>query len=275
VILDTSHGLVVIDSGRHPAHAARILDRARKVGKPIIAVINTHWHLDHTTGNREILAAFPSARIVASGAAAGALQGFLARSAELTRKQLADPATDEQARQRLTRALAIMGDRAALVPARPVAGDGPIRIGGRRIELRLASNAATEGDLWLLLPDEQLAIVGDLVVGPFPFFDTGCEEGWTTALDAIERASWTTLIPGHGAPMDRVDFGRWQQAFAAVLDCAHSSRSAADCAAAWERDAAGFFTEVERPSVRELAVYYVDEVLRAPPEKRMAYCRAR
>ena len=274
VILDAPDGLVVVDSGRHPEHSALILKQAGWVGKPVVALVNTHWHLDHTTGNREVLAAWPRARLVATGAAAGALDGFLKRSRAQSEAALADPKLTVSQRAGILRAHAAMDDRAALVPSASVVADGPVTLGGRRFELRVARAAATEADLWLLAPDEQLAVVGDLVVAPVPFFDTGCEEGWTRALDAIAAARWERLVPGHGAVMTRADFARWRTAFASWLDCARSSRSAEDCAAGWERDAAGFFTEAERSSVRMMARYYVDEVLRAPPAQRMAYCRA-
>lgn len=275
VILDAPDGLIVVDSGRHPEHAARIIAHARAVGRPIVAVINTHWHLDHTTGNRDILAAYPKAIVVAGRAVEGALGGFLAKSRAQAEKALLDSKVSGAERARIERSLAIINDRAALVPGLAIGFTTTGKLGGRRIQSHLARNAATEGDVWLTLPDEQLAVVGDLVVAQFPFFDTGCEEGWAKALAAIDRAQWTTLIPGHGAPMDRTAFRRWRGAFESLLDCARSSRTSADCAAGWERDAAGFFTDAERASVRELAVYYVDEVLRAPSEKRMAYCRAR
>jgi glyoxylase-like metal-dependent hydrolase (beta-lactamase superfamily II) len=273
VILDAPGGLVVIDSGRHPEHAARIIAHARKVGRPIVAVVNTHWHLDHTTGNRDILAAFPRARIVASRAAEGALGGFLARSRAGAQKALADPKLPAEERARIERSLAIMDDRAALLPGMAIERDGVHKLGGRRIQVRLAPKAVTEGDVWLVLPDEKLAIVGDLVVAAFPFFDTACDEGWAAALGAIERAKWTTLIPGHGKPMDRADFRRWRGAFTAYVDCAKSTRPAADCAAGWERDAAGFYTPAEQRELRAMGIYYAEEVLRAPPERRMAYCR--
>jgi glyoxylase-like metal-dependent hydrolase (beta-lactamase superfamily II) len=274
VILDAPDGLVVVDSGRHPEHSARIVAYARAAGQPIVAVVNSHWHLDHTTGNRDILAAFPKATIVASHAVEGALGGFLAKSRAQAEKALLDPKVSGAERARIERSLAIINDRAALVPGLAIGFTTTGKLGGRRIQFHLARNAATEGDLWLTLPDEQLAVVGDLVVAQFPFFDTGCEEGWTKALAAIDRARWTTLIPGHGAPMERAAFRRWRGAFDSLLDCARSSRTSPDCAAGWERDAAGFFTEAERPSVRELAIYYVDEVLRAPPKKRTVYCRS-
>lgn len=271
VILDAPEGLIVIDTGRHAVHSQAILDHVREVGKPVAAVINSHWHLDHTTGNVDLLAAYPDARLIASGAAAGALTGFLAQAPENARKRADDPALTAEEHARAERTLAVLTEPGVLVPAEPVSASGPLAIAGRTVEIQVAPAAVTESDLWLLVPDEGLAIVGDLVVAQSPFFDTGCEEGWEAALDAIEAADWSTLIPGHGAPMNRAEFGRWHSAFANFVDCARSDSTAEACADGWDRDAAGFFTPAEAPSVRELSLYYID-VLRAPAEQQMAYC---
>lgn len=274
VIFDAPEGLVVVDSGRHRAHVQAILDHAVATVRPVAALVNSHWHLDHTTGNRDILAAYPQARLVASGAAAQAIEGFLARSLATARERLADPATPADQRTRIERGVAAMEDRAAMVPADPVLVDGTQVLGGREFAVHIAPAAATEADLWLVATDEQVAVVGDLVVAPVPFFDTGCEEGWKSALAAIDAAQWTTLIPGHGAVMTRSDFKRWREAFTTWLDCAASQTPAAHCAEGWLRDAAGFYTEAEREGVRYLAEAYVAELLRLPAEQREGYCRA-
>ena len=275
VILDASEGLVAVDTGRHASHAEAILAHARAVGKPVAAVVNTHWHLDHTTGNRDVLAAYPRARLVATSAVKGALIGFLAEAPARARARADDVALPDDERARARRTLAALEDRTALVPQQPIMADGPVELGGRRIELRVAHAAATEADLWLLAHDEKLAVVGDLVVAPVPFFDTGCERGWREALDDIAAAEWTTLIPGHGAPMTRADFSRWRGAFETWLACAASDRPAAQCAEGWMRDADGFYALDEAQGVRMFAEAYVTEVLRAPASERMAYCSAR
>lgn len=272
VILNAPEGLVVVDTGRHTGHAEAILAHARAAGKPVVAVVNTHWHLDHTTGNRDVLAAYPQARLVATDAIEGALGGFLADAPSRARARAEDPSQPAEERARARRTLAALEHRPALVPAAPVHADGSIELGGRRFELRVARAAATEADLWLLVPDEGLAIVGDLVVAPVPFFDTGCEAGWRAALAEIAAADWTTLVPGHGSPMTRADFARWRGAFAAWLDCAASDRPAARCTEGWMRDAAGFYSAGEAQGARMLAEGYVAEILRAPASKRMAYC---
>jgi len=274
VILDAPQGLVVFDTGRSVAHAQAILDYARSTGKPVAAIVNSHWHLDHTTGNRDIRAAYPRAEIVASDAIRGALAGTLADSKENAKKALANPDLDPAQRQRIARSLWILTDPADLVPAHPVVKSGKRTIAGREFDVRLAPAAATAGDVWLLAADENLAVVGDLVVAQVPFFDTGCERGWANALDEIAKAKWDTLIPGHGAPMTRADFTRWRHAFDDYVECAQGAAGAEECAAGWERDAAGFYSKAEAASVHDMAVYYVTDVLRAPPGERMDYCRA-
>src|SRR5688500_4400216 len=72
VFLDAPDGLVLVDTGRHPAHRDRLLDYARERGRPIVAIFNTHWHLDHSTGNAELRAAFPQAPLYATDAIEGA-----------------------------------------------------------------------------------------------------------------------------------------------------------------------------------------------------------
>ncbi|HSG35392.1 MAG TPA: MBL fold metallo-hydrolase [Sphingomonadaceae bacterium] len=271
IVLDAPDGLIVIDSGRHAAHSEAILAHAEEAGRPIAAIVNSHWHLDHTTGNVDLRRAFPAAELIATGAAEGALTGFLAEAPANARRRIDDPASSEDDRTRASRTLAILTEQGMLVPAVPVTESGVRIIAGRKIELHVAPSAVTEADLWLLVPDEHLAIVGDLVVAQSPFFDTGCEEGWEAALDAIGAAQWDTLIPGHGAPMDRAGFARWRTAFSSFVACSRSDAAAEACADGWERDAAGFFTEAEAPSVRELSRYYI-AVLRSPPEQRMDYC---
>jgi len=51
---------IVVDSFFYPNEALRLLQTIRTEGKELIALVNTHWHLDHTAGNQ-----FFKVRIVA------------------------------------------------------------------------------------------------------------------------------------------------------------------------------------------------------------------
>src|SRR4051812_22507075 len=59
IFLDAPEGLILVDTGRHPEHTERLLAYARERGRPIAAIVNTHWHLDHSSGNAMVRAAFP------------------------------------------------------------------------------------------------------------------------------------------------------------------------------------------------------------------------
>ena len=62
ILLDAPKGLILVDTGRHPEHAEKLLAYAKERGQPIAAIVNTHWHLDHTTGNLDIRQAFPQTK---------------------------------------------------------------------------------------------------------------------------------------------------------------------------------------------------------------------
>ena len=272
VFLEAPQGLILVDTGRHPEHRDRLLAYARQRGRPIAAIVNTHWHLDHTTGNAELRAAFPRAEVYASNAIERALTGFFVRSRASTQRALDAGQVPENRRAEIARGFAAMDNAAALRATRPVTASGVTRIAGRRLRANLARFAATEGDVWLYDPATRVAIVGDLVVGPVPFMDTACPEGWRRALAEIEAVPFTTLIPGHGEAMTRADFTAWRTAFNAFVDCAQSDRPRADCIAGWRRDAARFIPAGSERMIDGLAGYYIDSRLRAVPEERRRYC---
>lgn len=273
IFLDAPQGLILVDTGRHPEHSAALLAYARERGRPIAAIFNTHWHLDHSTGNTEIRAAFPNAPLYASTAIEGALTGFLARSRAGTERALAAGQIPESARPEVARAFDVMDHPERLRPTHPVIRSGPLTVAGRRLQVNLAAYAATEGDVWIYDPQLRLVVAGDLVVGPVPFMDTACPEGWRAALDRIAATPFRTLVPGHGAPMDRAAFLAWRAAYNAFVDCGHSDRPKAACVAGWRRDAARFIPAGSEGIVDRLASYYLDSRLRGSAEERSLFCR--
>jgi glyoxylase-like metal-dependent hydrolase (beta-lactamase superfamily II) len=272
IFLDASEGLILVDTGRHPAHQESLLEHARQSGRPIAAIVNTHWHLDHSGGNAEIRAVFPDAPLYASTAIEGALTGFFVQSRARVAEYLDSSQASAEQRAEIAGDLAAMDDAASLRPTVPVTRSGTMMIAGRTLAVNLAPYAATEGDVWIFDPDEKLVIAGDLVVAMVPFMDTACAEGWRNALDAIAEVPFETLIPGHGEPMSRLQFGQWHHAFDTLLDCAASDAPRDDCIAGWRRDAAEFIPPDET-RVDEMVGYYIDTRLRAEPAERLRYCK--
>jgi glyoxylase-like metal-dependent hydrolase (beta-lactamase superfamily II) len=273
VVLDAPQGLIVFDTGRHPEHAQAILDYAKARRRPIAAVVNSHWHLDHTTGNWDIRRAYPRVQIYASNALEGALATFLKKSRADTDKMLADPKTPAAVRDQLERGVAVIDHPERIRPNHIVAKSGRMTIAGRPLDVHLAKFAATEGDVWLYDPKSRTAIVGDLVVGLVPFMDTACPDGWSKALGQIAAVPFRTLIPGHGPVMTRADFATWRTAYDNFVKCGHSTADKKTCVAGWEHDAAKFIDDEHRDYVRGAADYYLTTRLRSSPEEQQRYCK--
>jgi len=274
VFLDAPEGLILIDTGRHPEHAEKLLAHAKERGRPIVAIVNTHWHLDHTTGNLDIRQAYPKAQVYGTTAIEGALTGFLARGRGQAEKRLADPNMPPDQKAQILRGQSRIDNPDTLRSTMPVAKPGVLKIAGRKLDVRIAEYAATEADLWLYDPKTRLAIVGDLVVDIVPFMDTACPDGWKKALEEIEATPFVTLIPGHGAAMNRSQFLQWKQAFDNFVDCGRSTKLKEECVANWKRDAAPFIDNAHSAYVIEAAGYYLDTRLRSSPEEQKKYCKA-
>ena len=274
VMLNTSIGYVVIDTGRHREHVDKIIDQAAASHTSIAAIFNTHWHLDHITGNIGLQEAFPSVAVYSNRPALEeALSGFLARGAESNRRRLADPDLDSVQREEARLDLATVEAGARLYPTVSIEQRRTMTIGERVLEMRVAQ-AASAGDLWFYDQAANLVIAGDLVTLPAPFLDTACPKNWRKELDAIVATRFDQLAPGHGRMMTRADVALYRDAFGALLDCAAGSTAAGDCADQWARAAAPLLDD-SSGDVRQAnayARYYVENVLRKP-EAEPAWCQ--
>lgn len=260
VLIEGPDGLLLVDTGRHAAHTAQIEAAIAARGKPLARIVNTHWHLDHVSGNLALKAKHPGVRVSASDAIDAALTGFLKRSADSARPALDAGKIPEPMASEVRGDLATFERGTELRPDDVVRKNGVINTGGRRIELHLASHAATAGDVWLYDPQSRVLIAGDLVTMPVPFLDTACPDGWRKALDTIEATPFTTLIPGHGKPMDRHIFVAWRRTFARFVECARGRDGAGHCATIWYDNVEHLLPPVEKVRAISMATYYVGRI---------------
>ena len=274
VLLRAPAGWIVVDSGRHPEHTARILESVRASGLPLRVVLNTHWHMDHVAGNAMLRAAHPRAQVWASPELGRALDGFLADYARQLDAMLAGAAPGDAQAQALRAERARIAAGPRPLPTHPLTAGGAHAWAGRRIVLGVETGAVSGGDVWLFDPASGVLVAGDLVTLPAPLFDTACAEGWRAALARLEAVPFTTLVPGHGAPMDRAGFARYRRAFDRLLECAAGDGAAADCREAWLRDADGLIAAGDLALARSLLDHYLPHVLRAPSERRARHCRS-
>jgi glyoxylase-like metal-dependent hydrolase (beta-lactamase superfamily II) len=230
VVFDAPAGLVVMDTGRHVWHRAEILAFALDRKKPIVAIVNSHWHLDHVSGNPALRAQYPHLQVYASNAIDGALKGFLPKSAQDEAGLVDDTRYPAETRDDIRGDLATIHNGDALRPDVIVEHSGKRQIGGRPFEVNLAPYAATSGDVWLYDEKARIAAVGDLVTLPVPYLDTACPEGWKKALAQVAAKPFTQVLPGHGPPLTRKQFALYREGFEHFIGC---SAAKEECAAEW------------------------------------------
>lgn len=227
-VIDQADGLVLVDSGGSPGSGRRIVNLIRSVSpKPVKAVILTHWHGDHVLGLSEILKAWPGARTIATEATKAHLADpkcmntpgapdRKANAAMLARfrgfashcHSQAEAATDPAfkagwaAGGRLFNQYARDMDGAlTLAPKEGFTESLVIDDPHQPVEALFFGRANTDGDALVRLPRQNLMITGDLLVAPVPFGYGSYPSEWLAVLKQVIALEWSSLIPGHGAPM--------------------------------------------------------------------------
>lgn len=274
VIFAVTSGLVVFDTGRHEWHRNAILALADNKKAPIVAIFNSHWHLDHVSGNPTLRARYPGLRVYASDAIDGALRSFLADSAKESPEYVDDPQIPKGMREDIRADLGSIQNGAALRPDEVIDASRDVKIGGRTFRVKLARDAATHGDIWIYDPASGVAALGDLVTFPAPYLDTACPEGWSAALKVVVDTPFKTAIPGHGPVLTRPQVVLYQHAFDAFIACAGSSDSQQLCTNQWAESLKVLLAGQPFDAIRagKVASYYVD-LLRANGG-RSRYCQS-
>jgi glyoxylase-like metal-dependent hydrolase (beta-lactamase superfamily II) len=271
ILIRAPDGLIVMDTGRHVQHTQQIIDFAKQANLPIIAIINSHWHLDHIGGDVRIRALYPDVHIYASDALKGALGGFLARYSKYL-ESVIQKSPDDPKTQASRDELAIIQTASNALPTEVITKTAPMIIGGRQLVLHLETNTVTAGDVWVFDPATRALIAGDLVTLPVPFLDTACPEHWRSALGHLAEADFKILVPGHGAPMHRREFARYRHAYENLLQCASGTKTKEECASGWVYDAGNLIADQDRAYAKKLMASYVDGSLRVDPAKITKLC---
>jgi glyoxylase-like metal-dependent hydrolase (beta-lactamase superfamily II) len=273
IILEAPQGLIVFDTGRHAEHTQQVLDFAREQNRPITAIINSHWHLDHVGGNVRLRAAFPDVRVYASSAIDAARRGFLADYRAHLLAQIAAASNDSTSLEPMRAEIALIDAGTALGPTDVIENSVPkMNIAGRMLEVHLESRAVTAGDVWVFDPATHVLLAGDLVTLPAPFFESACPERWRASLTRLEQVHFDRLIPGHGAPMGQKQLGAYRRAFSNLLDCAAGDAAKSRCIDGWVADASTLIEAKDVSYARDLVGYYVDNYLRHPSARIRAFC---
>jgi len=262
VVFTGKDGLVVMDTGRHVEHTKKILDLAAADKRPIVAIVNSHWHLDHIGGNGVVRHQFPKVKVYASGAFTEARTGFLANYHHQL-EEVISKSTDTKEQNSYRTEMQLIDSADQLAPDVVIDKAGTRNIGGRGVMVGLETYTVTAGDVWLYDKESGVLAAGDLVTLPAPFLDTACPARWGEALGRLSKIHFKTLIPGHGAPMTHQQFETYRTAFGQLLQCSASKAEKNVCIDGWLNGVSVFLAPTERDFSKGMMGYYID-VLRRP-----------
>jgi len=239
--------VTVFDANTRPATTRRVIAAIRKMtDKPVRTLIDSHWHMDHWSGNAEYRKAFPGVRIVATTATRDYLKrmghglfadfagGGVARAREELEK--ATGLTDEERRQKerdIADSAALAKEMAEVPHVLPdVAFDGSLTLwsGDRELRLLTMTGDAT-GSAVLYLPAERILVTGDVLVspedgnGPPPWTTNSYAiTPWLESLRGLDALDAKVIVPGQGpAQHDETYLKRTIDLYAAILDQVHAA----------------------------------------------------
>ena len=216
-------GVLVVDSGRFPTLARRMIAEIRKrTDKPVRYLVHTHWHLDHIAADGEFQKAYPGIQFVTTEFTRRKMlekQAAYLRDVEKNNagyvKDLQDfvaagkrsdgkPLTDDDRRYLLGQVTDIQLETRELAGAKLVEPDVTfarelrVYLGGREVRIAFLGDGNTAGDTVTFVPDAKVAVVGDLLVYPIPY-GYGCHPAeWIQTLQKLMATDVTTIVPGHG-----------------------------------------------------------------------------
>lgn len=178
----TNEGVVVIDA-QGPKDLALLLKKKihEITDKPIVYVINTHYHGDHTYGNQY----FKEAKEIISH--------------ENTQKNLIEK--DKQHREQFKK---FFGENALegfelTLPTKTFKDTLTLRAGGKTMELAYLGRGHTDGDIIVYLPIERIMFGGDLLYKDrLPWLGDAYISDWIETLKALKNFDAGIYMPGHG-----------------------------------------------------------------------------
>lgn len=185
-VLRTNRGAVIVDTMTFAVQGRRIRELAERIGGgPMQAVINSHYHRDHTHGNP------------------GFAPGIKVLSTRRTRDYLLFFDEDYW-----------HGDRSKTLPNDTFDEQREVRIGGKTVRLVFAGRGHTGGDLVALFVEDRVLHTGDLFFHKkYPRIDFeagGSIPEWVATLDRILELEFDAVIPGHGTVTGRASLVAYQ-----------------------------------------------------------------
>lgn len=177
-------GIVVIDTLISAKEAKRLLHDIREISdKPILYVINTHYHLDHSFGNAEFIKL--GATVIAHENCTDEMR-FKAADGLANAENYGLTPED-------------MAGTEIGYPDISFADRMQLDMGELEVELIHIAPSHSKGSILVHVPAEKTVFAGDILFTDFhPYMGDGDITGWQQTLDFLAELDTDKIIPGHG-----------------------------------------------------------------------------
>ena len=197
--VDTAKGIVIVDSGASVQIGEMAIRQIKKQwNKPVVAIINTHYHGDHWLGNHAFVEAYGNdLPIYAHPGTIKEVQGVQGKLWRTLLEQWTNQAT--------------VGTR-VVPPYLPLQDGAELKFGDVTLRLHHFGKVHTPDDLCVEVVEDKLTCVGDVAMDRrIANMDDGSFVGTFKAYDELQRRTGSTLwLPGHGEA--GADVLSWNQA---------------------------------------------------------------
>jgi len=221
IIIDTS--VIVVDSHSTPASSTTLIDSIRELtDKPIRYVINTHWHVDHHSGNEAYLENhMGEVDIIAHDYTREDIPTLGREQFDQTAPYRSMPLEAAGAALRSDTETLTDAQRSAIQKFHE-AQQGFVTTGSafeftlpgvtidRSLTLHSKVNtvqamylypAHTRGDVVVYVPDQRVLIVGDILTKPILWTWSSYPQDYIKTLSALESLEVDKILIGHGGPI--------------------------------------------------------------------------
>lgn len=203
-VIITSAGAVVVDTLVYPDETRQIKRFVEgRLGVPVVYVINTHYHADHTTGT----CFFSGARVI---------------SHALCRELL-----DKRGRASLEKSKASSDDLREVDLVLPdlvfESGTLTLHVGDKTLQLRHSPGHSPDS-IVCAVPEDRVLLAADTMM-PLPYFVDGSYDDFVMSLKSLQSSYYENIVQGHGEVILR---GEIDEKIQSDLDYLRRLRDAVD-----------------------------------------------
>ena len=220
-IIINNTGVIVVDSHSSPASSATLIDAIKRLtDKPIRHVINTHWHVDHQSGNEsyrdmtdgpvDIIAHHYTREDIPTLGRTQYEQStpYLTMPLDAALEALDDASLSDSQREAVAKFHGMQEEFVArgdafefTLPDVTIEKSLTLHSEVNAAQVMYLHPAHTRGDVVVYVPEQRVLIVGDILTKPILWTWSSYPQDYIKTLRALEALDVDKILIGHGGPV--------------------------------------------------------------------------